>query len=120
MYCPRCNIQYPQGMTSCQRCGSGLVNDAYRQMPLPNYVMGPDPSLDYTPIGAWGYFGYNLLFSIPFVGFILILIFALGGTRNVNLRNYSRSFFCIYLVYAIVLILSWSTIIGFFHYYFYI
>ena len=51
-------------------------------------------SNEYKPISAWGYFGYNLLFSIPLIGFIFLLIFALGGTQNINLRNYSRSFFC--------------------------
>ena len=38
----------------------------------------------YRPISAWGYFGYNLLFSIPIIGFILLLVFALGGTANIN------------------------------------
>lgn len=53
---------------------------------------------EYKPISAWGYFGYNLLFSIPLIGFIFLLIFALGGTQNINLRNYSRSFFCAMLL----------------------
>ena len=56
----------------------------------------------YRPISAWGYFGYNLLFSIPIIGFILLLVFALGGTANINLRNYARSFFCGLLLILIV------------------
>lgn len=63
-------------------------------IPIRNY----DPSKDYTPIGMWGYFGYQLLFAIPFIGFILILIFSFGGTRNINLRNYARSTFCLLII----------------------
>lgn len=56
---------------------------------------------EYRPISMWGYFGYSLLFSIPCVGFILILIFSFGGARNINLRNFARSYFC-YLIIAVV------------------
>ena len=62
---------------------------------------------EYKPISAWGYFGYNLLFGIPLVGFIFLCVFALGGTNNVNLRNYARSFFC-----ALLLALIFAIIIG--------
>ena len=42
---------------------------------------------EYKPISMWGYFGYEILFSIPFIGFILLLVFSFGGTKNINLRN---------------------------------
>ena len=57
---------------------------------------------DYKPIGAWGYVGYQILFAIPVVGFIVALVFALGGTQNINLKNYSRSYF-IWLLLSILL-----------------
>lgn len=44
------------------------------------------------PISMWGYFGYQILFALPLIGTILLIVFALGGTRNINLRNYSH--FC--------------------------
>lgn len=59
---------------------------------------------EYQPISMWGYFGYQLLFSIPCVGFILILVFAFGGAKNINLRNYARSFLCVYII-AVALVL---------------
>ena len=49
---------------------------------------------EYRPITMWGYFGYSILFAIPLVGIILLLVFSFGGTRNINLRNYARSYFC--------------------------
>lgn len=46
--------------------------------------------VNYQPISPVGYFGYSLLFGIPFIGFIALLIMAFGGTTNINLRNYAR------------------------------
>lgn len=53
---------------------------------------------EYKPLGAWMYFLYSLLFSIPLVGFILLIVFSCGGTQNINLRNYARSYFCALVV----------------------
>ena len=58
---------------------------------------------EYQPISMWGYFGYEILFSIPCIGWILLIVFAFGGTRNVNLRNFARSYFC-FLIVALILI----------------
>ena len=60
---------------------------------------------EYRPISMWGYFGYELLFSIPCVGFILLLVFAFGGTTNVNVRNFARSYFCFILIMLILSII---------------
>lgn len=56
----------------------------------------------FRPLGAWAYFGWTILFNLPFVGWIITLIKALGKTGNINLRNFARSMFC---VYAVILIL---------------
>lgn len=60
---------------------------------------------EYRPISMWGYFGYEILFSIPIVGFILLLVFSFGGTKNVNLRNFARSYFCFLIVVVILVII---------------
>ena len=56
----------------------------------------------YKPLGAWRYFGYNILFSIPIVGIICLIVFACSG-RNVNRRSYARSFFCVFIIIGIVI-----------------
>ena len=53
---------------------------------------------EYKPISTWGYFWYEVLFALPVIGFIVLIIFALGGTRNINLKNLARSKFCIIVV----------------------
>lgn len=68
---------------------------------------------EYRPISMWGYFGYELLFSIPCVGFILLIVFALGGAKNINLRNFARSYFCYMIIVAVlVLILLMTGVFG--------
>ena len=62
----------------------------------------------YRPIGAWGYFGYNILFSIPIVGQLILIIFALGGTGNVNVRSYARSFFCGTIIAIIIILIIFA------------
>lgn len=62
---------------------------------------------EYKPISAWGYFGYNILFSIPIIGFIFLIVFSFDSS-NINRRNYARSFFIIYLLIAIVFLISIS------------
>ena len=47
----------------------------------------------YKPIGAWAYFGYQILFAIPLIGFICLIIFAFDDS-NINRRSFARSYFC--------------------------
>lgn len=55
----------------------------------------------YQPLSAWAYFGYQLLFSIPVIGLICLIIFAFNND-NINRKNFARSFFCIYILLAVV------------------
>ena len=59
---------------------------------------------EYKPLGAWAYVGYKILFSIPLVGLILLIVFAFSND-NINRRNYARSFFCAWLIIAIIAII---------------
>jgi hypothetical protein len=78
------------------------------QYNAPVYGQGFNPNNippEYKPISMWGYFGYELLFSIPCVGFILLIVFSVGGTKNINLRNFARSYFCFLIVLAVLAII---------------
>lgn len=67
---------------------------------------------DYEPIGMWGYFGYEFLFAIPLVGWILCISFAFMA-KNINLRNFARSQFCYLIIYIIIVcILAGFGVIG--------
>lgn len=64
---------------------------------------------EYQPISTWGYVGYLTLFSLGTamcgVGIIVALVFAFGGTQNVNLRNFSRGFLISLIIPVVVLLI---------------
>jgi len=67
------------------------------------------------PISAWGYVGYQLLFSIPLVGFILLIVFSFDDS-NINRRNFARSYFVVFLlgiILAVVLGILGVSLFGF-------
>ena len=55
----------------------------------------------YRPISGWGYFWRAVFYAIPVLGWLFVLINALGA-KNRNGRNFARSYFCALLV-AIIL-----------------
>lgn len=59
----------------------------------------------YNPISMWGYFGYEILFAIPVIGWIFCICFAISA-RNYNLRNFARSQFCWLIIYIILFCLA--------------
>ena len=63
-----------------------------------------DPNLpeQYRPLSMWGYFGLQILFAVPIVGFIFLIIFSISGA-NINRRNFARSYFCV-LIIALVIV----------------
>lgn len=58
---------------------------------------------EYRPISMWGYFGYQILFSIPIVGLILLIIYSFSSS-NINRRNFARSYFCYTILILLVLL----------------
>lgn len=56
---------------------------------------------EYKPISPFGYLGYELLFAVPVIGWIIQLIFAICH-RNINVRNFARSFYCVYIIGIVV------------------
>lgn len=56
---------------------------------------------EFRPLGAWSYFGYTILFSLPIIGFISLIICACNGS-NINRRSFARSYFCGFLIILIV------------------
>lgn len=52
---------------------------------------------EYKPITMWGYFGYEILFSIPLIGWIILIIKAITS-KNKNVKNFARSYFCLLII----------------------
>ncbi len=67
----------------------------------------PGPNSPYEPITTKGYIGIALLMMIPVVGIILAIVWACGGCRKINKRNFARAML-ILMVIGLIL----SLIIG--------
>lgn len=77
----------------------------------------PEPNIpsQYKPLSPWAYIGYSLLFSLPLVGFIMVLVFSFDSTNNINRRNYARSnlyMMIIALVFSILMFVIIFAILG--------
>jgi len=58
-------------------------------------------SNQFRPLSPWAYVGYSILFSIPIVGFILLIVFTFSHS-NINRRSYARSYWC-WLLMALII-----------------
>ncbi len=59
----------------------------------------------YEPISMWGYFGYEVLFQIPIIGWIFVIIFAISADNH-NLRNFARAQFCLWIIWIVFFMVS--------------
>lgn len=63
---------------------------------------------EFEPLSPWAYFGLTILYSIPVVGLIFLIVFSLSD-KNINRRNFSRSFLCVLVLLVIVCVLLMVT-----------
>ncbi len=88
-------------------------NQPYNQgYPHPNPANYVPP--EYKPISVWGYLGYEILFSIPLVGFIMMLVLAFAP-QNVNVKNFARSFLLWILLaslFAVIVVVIITAVTG--------
>ena len=119
LYCPECggnttvpgstgaNGANPNGAQQGyeQRYEQGMQQQGMQQGGMQYNAAPMQIPEEYTPISMWGYFGYQLLFSIPVIGLIFLCIYAFGGTKNMNLKNFARSYFCMLIIVVILLII---------------
>lgn len=94
--------QPPYGQPGQPPYGQPVQPPYGQPMMQPPIMQQPVIPPEYQPISMWGYFGYQLLFAIPCIGFIILCIFAFGGTSNVNLKNFARSYFCLFIIGLVI------------------
>ena len=55
---------------------------------------------EYRPLSPWNYFWRAVLYAIPVIGWIFLLVHAIGS-KSRHGRSFARSYFCALLVGAI-------------------
>ena len=86
------NVQTPQS------------NPQPQPRPITNNTSNSIPN-QYKPLSPWAYIGYNILFAIPILGFIMMLVFAFDSSNNLNRRNYSRSVLYARIIVVVLLLI---------------
>ena len=139
MKCVSCGAEIAENMKFCTTCGTPVVKQAppapaqpvVKEVPVvppAPPVAPPAPPVrvppvvvpqnvlprENKPLGPWAYYGLQLLFSIPLVGFICLIVFSLDN-GNINRRNFARSYWCsliVTLILVIVGIILLLTLVG--------
>ena len=100
-------------MPENQETNTNTQTQTTTYIPVNNTQTNSIPN-EYKPLSPWAYVGYSFLFSIPFIGFIMLLVFSFDSSR-INRRNYARSYFCsmlIGLILAVIIMVFMFGILG--------
>ena len=113
MICKYCAQPMSDTEQVCRYCGNVVPDipspsapsvSAYAETALPR---------EYRPLSPWTYFGLQVLFAIPLVGFIFLLIYTFKSD-NIHRRNFARSYWCGLLIAGgILLLVAIATVIIF-------
>ena len=63
------------------------------------------------PLSPWAYFGLQILFSIPVIGFIFLVVFSISGS-NINRRNFARSYWCVLVIVLVLVVITTALGVG--------
>lgn len=88
--------QYNDRQYSDRQYNAQPYNAGYQQPVYREYVRDDEP----VSIGSW--IGVWFLTCIPIVGFIMLIVWACGGTRKTSLKNWARAQFVIVLIFILI------------------
>ena len=94
MLCKNCKAELNEGEKFCSVCGTPV-----------NQITENDIPEEYRPLSPWAYFGLQLLYSIPIVGFVFLIIFSFKKS-NLNRRNFTRSYWCSLIILGAIAIIA--------------
>ena len=116
MFCSYCGAELEEPVKFCPACGKSVEESVADSVPNPEptpvtYIPTPTPTPvaeripeEYQPLSPWAYFGLQILFAIPVVGFIFLIIFSINGA-NLNRRNFARSYWCSLIIVGVALLI---------------
>ena len=100
MFCNSCGANLEENAKFCPACGATVEVEVSAPAPV-THTPSPQKKKvtadmipeEYQPLSPWAYFGLQILFAVPIVGFIFLIIYSINGS-NLNRRNFARSYWC--------------------------
>ncbi len=102
MKCSHCGAENADNAVYCRSCGQPMKQNQESNPGMrpggqqwgpgtrPMQPITPAPPVDpSSDVSVGGWVGYQILFSIPLVGFIMTIIFACGAGNNETLKRFS-------------------------------
>lgn len=119
--CQKCGALLEADKPYCTNCGAPVpVEGQSPRPPEPGFPphdhrpdMPPPRGSRFAPLSVGGFLGTLLLLCIPLVNFILMIVWACGGTRNVNRRNLARAMLIICVISAVLTVVLMLLLGGF-------
>lgn len=96
-FCDNCGKPVYRLDRTCANCGAPVTQftNGAAVSPQPPVRIGDDEpmqSAPYAVLSSWGFAGSMLLMALPIAGFIITIVWASGGTVNLNRRNLARGY----------------------------
>ncbi len=132
-FCENCGSPVGELDYACKNCGAPVRNTRtnapapapaatpYTAPVMPQSAEPPKGS-PYAVLSSWGFVGSFLLISIPIAGFIIMIVWAAGGTINHNRRNLARGYLltiaiatAIYVAFVIYTLTVYGTVLPIYH-----
>ncbi len=110
-FCENCGKPVYRLDTVCPNCGTPVARSAQpvtQSAPVNIRLEEGEPSSNspYAVLSSWGFVGSILLMALPIAGFIIAIVWASGGTYNLNRRNLARGYLLIIgIMFALYIVL---------------
>ena len=121
MLCKNCNTQIEDNARFCHACGADATADnqpvvspvSIPEQPVRSQITVDDLPEHLRPLSPWSYFGLQILYIVPIIGFIFLIIFSFKKS-NINRRNFTRSYWCGLIIAGAILaiILIFTLLLG--------
>lgn len=124
MFCNNCGAEIKNNGKFCPKCGQPVKQDTGERagvsiekaqqttadIQAQSSDVVTDPNM--APVmSVWSYLGLFLLSSIPIVGIIVLIVFAMGS-NNRNKTNYCRAILLGQVIMVLIVVLFWSSFLG--------
>lgn len=109
---PKDNAEQPKAQTQNAQQNNQQYNQQYTGPQQTYYPQSPEDYAKKSVVSTGAFFGLNLLFSLPFVGWIICLVMAFAP-QNQNIKNFARSkliWLAIGIILGIIALVAFSAL----------